>query len=98
MKTKEIHISASGQIDDVLTLETTHTRLHELSQNLETCPPRGPALAIVENKEYGQNVLDMQILSRGCKDDYQKLLKMLDKLKISDGSHHRWQTFNLELH
>lgn len=98
MKTKEIHISASGQTDEVGTLEATYTRLHELSQCLETCSRRDTTLEIVEgNTEYANNILAIKELSRSCQDDCQKLLKIFEKLKTSSDSHHRWQTFRVAL-
>lgn len=98
-KTKEIHVSASGQTDEVATLETTYTRLHELSQCLETCSRRDPNLEIVggHTEYYMKIVLAIRDLSRSCEGDCQKLLKIVEKLKTSGDSHRRWQTFRLAL-
>lgn len=97
-KTKEIHVSASGRADDVATLETTYTRLHELSQCLETCSRPDPTLTgFVGNSQDAKNILAIKDLSRSCESDCQKLLKIVEKLQTSDDSHHRWQTFRVAL-
>lgn len=98
IKTKEVYDSSTGQIDEVLTLETTYTRLHELSQSLEACSRRDPTLQNVEgNTDYVKNFLAIKDLSRNCECDCQKLLKIVDKLKTSGDSRHRWQTFRVAL-
>lgn len=97
-KTKAVHDSSSGQTDEVVTLEATYTRLQELSQNLETCSRPDPTLEIVEgNTDYVKNVLAIKDLSRNCEGDCQRLLKIVDKLKTSGDSHHRWQSFRVAL-
>lgn len=97
-KTKAVHDSSSGQTDEAATLETTYTRLHELSRNLEACSRRDPTLEIVEgNTDYVKNVLAIKDLSRSCDGDCQKLLKIVDKLKAGDNTHHRWQSFRVAL-
>lgn len=97
-KTKEIHASSSGQTDETVTLETTYTRLHELSEKLETCSRPDPMLEIVEgDTDYVQNVLAIKDLSHSCEADCQKLLKVVEKLKPNGDSHRRWQTFRAAL-
>lgn len=98
MKTKETHVSASGQTDELLTLETTYTKLYEMSRTLETCSRRDSALEIVEaNTDYAKNFLAIKDLARNCEGDCQRLLKIVEKLKTSDDSCHRWQALRVAL-
>lgn len=98
MKTKAVHDSSSGQTEEAATLETTYTRLHELSTVLETCSRHDPKLQILEgNTDYVKNVLAIKDLSRNCEDDCQRLLKIVDKLKTNGDLHHRRNTLAVAL-
>lgn len=97
-KTKEIHASASGQTNEIATLETTYSNLQKLRSRLETSSRRDPKLEVVEDKtNFVRHVFAINDLSCACEGDCKRLLEIVGKLKTGAESRHRWQTFRVAL-
>jgi hypothetical protein len=97
-KSKEIYTSAKGCTDKVLTLETIYTQLRDLGSSLESSSQKDPKLEAVEGtSDFVKHVFAINDLSRLCKKDCDRLLEVLRKLQVGDGSKNRWQSFRLAL-
>jgi hypothetical protein len=74
---REIHHSTSGTSVVTQGLEAIHSTLSQISNDLR---PPGPS-------RYGK---ELDLLVKNCKDDCDRLLKLVDQLKVEGGEKKRW--------
>jgi hypothetical protein len=97
-KSEEIYASAKGCTSKVLTLETVYLQLRDLSSSLELSSQKDPKLVAVQGtSDFTKHVFAINDLSRSCKEDCDRLLEVLRKLRGGDGSKSRWHSFTLAL-
>lgn len=86
--TVEIHDSIRGLSSEVSSLEEVYTALREFSSELETSNQKSQDVP----SEIRVQMTSMNSLSRSCKEDCDKLLKIVGKL-TSGGPRRRWKSF-----
>jgi hypothetical protein len=97
-KSNEIYASARGATSKILTLESVYVRLKNLIPSLELPPEKKSALLAARgSSRFVDNVLEIHSLSQQCRKDCERLLVVLDKLQVGNGSKNRWQSFKLAL-
>jgi hypothetical protein len=97
-KSNEIYNSTKGCTGKVLTLETVYAQLRDLSSSLESSSQKDARLEAVEGtSDFVKHVFAINDLSWSCKKDCDRLLEVLRKLQVGDGSKNRWQSFTLAL-
>ena len=97
-KSNEIYNSAKGCSSKVFTLETIYEQLQNLSSSLELSSRKDSNLLLVERtSDFVKHVFAINELSRSCKEDCDRLLKVLCELQGGGGSKNRWRCFKLTL-
>lgn len=96
-KTREIHESASGQSENVATVEEIYTCLLRFSSQLQASSAEGPKLDLTESHGVARHVFAINELCRSCEKDCQKLLVMARQLQGKGGAGHRLQSFRAAL-
>lgn len=86
--TVEIHGSIRGRSSEVSSLEEAYTALSEFSSELETSNQKSQGVP----SEIRVQITSLNRLSTSCKEDCDKLLKIIGKL-TSGGSGRRWKSF-----
>lgn len=86
--TVEIHDSIKGLSSEVSSLEEVYTALREFSSELETSNQKNQGLP----SEIRVQMTSLNRLSTSCREDCDKLLKIVGKL-TSGGSRRRWKSF-----
>jgi dsDNA-binding SOS-regulon protein len=77
---REIHHSASGTTLATQDMEAIHSVLSQFSKDLRDSPPT-PSI-------YGK---EMEVLTKRCSDDCDRMLKLADQLKVESGEKKRWR-------
>lgn len=103
----EIHGSAKGAAEHVLSMETIYGQLSGLASALaaasasEYLPPVNNKAVPPSGEESNKSTTTaaIQVLSHQCRDDCHQLLSIVAKLKSQDatGSRRRWDSFRLAL-
>ncbi|KAH8723591.1 hypothetical protein GQ44DRAFT_310528 [Phaeosphaeriaceae sp. PMI808] len=97
-KSNEIYTSAKGCSSKVFTLEPIYEQLQNLSLSLELSSRKDSNLMLVEGiSGVVKHVFAINELSRSCKEDCDRLLGVLRKLRGGGGSKNRWESFKLAL-
>jgi hypothetical protein len=97
-KAKEVHASAKGCTEKILTLQTVYAQLQDLSSSLEASSRRDPKLELVEGTSaFVTHIFAINDLARLCKEDCDRLLWATRKLQGNEGSKNRWQSFRIAL-
>lgn len=86
--TVEIHGSIKGLSSEVSSLEEVYTALSEFSSQLETSNQNSQGVTT----EFRAQIISLNRLSTSCKEDCDKLLKIVDNL-TSGGPRRRWKSF-----
>ncbi|MCJ1334366.1 hypothetical protein MMC10_011075, partial [Thelotrema lepadinum] len=92
--TKKLYNSPSGTSGDSQHLEDVHKRLLEFSVQLQ-----GPAVPTTGSANGLLNASDLRRTAETCKQDCQKLLDTVDKLRVKSGTKRKWwQSFAKAMH
>src|SRR5207247_481127 len=80
------------------TIETVYTQLRELSLRLELSSQRDPKLELLQGPpDFVNHVFAINDLARLCKDDCDRLIVIVERLKMGGGAKNRWRSFSLAL-
>jgi len=90
----EIHGSMSGCSEGVLALDAVYGQLGDLSAGLDATSNSGVHFSA---RELAKSVATIKNLSRSCKEDCDKLLGIVQKLKTNSGSKSMWKSFRVAL-
>lgn len=94
----EIYTSGKVCSSKVSTLETIYEQLQNLSSSLELSSRKDSTLMLVEGtSDFVKHVFAINELSRACKEDCDRLLEVIRKLRGVEGTRNRWQSFKLAL-
>ena len=97
-KSSEIYSSAKGGGDHILALETVYEHLPDLGLGLEASSRRDPKLDSLDEKpDIVKRIFAINDLSRSCKEDCDKLSKVVSTLRGGDRVKSRWQSFRVAL-
>ena len=88
---KELHKSASGSTDRILTLEATYDKLKRLSNELKSSP------RAFQPQEVAKHVDAINGISCSCKVDCDSRLEVVRKLKGEEHRRSRWRSFKIAL-
>jgi hypothetical protein len=95
--TVEIRRSSVGCTEDVLTLDTLYGQLHDFNSQLATNHDKAGGYLNSRGSESSRNYASFRTVSLLCKSDCEKLLQVVDKLKVRDDSRGRWRSFRTAL-
>lgn len=94
----KIHGSETGSSPNNLRLEQVCEALGRLSDRLGSAAPSpGPTLSPLLQSAPEEDSTALRELSQGCKKDCEKLLAILEKLKVKNGSNLLWNSVKAAL-
>jgi hypothetical protein len=95
----EVRGSSAGCTAHVLTLETLYGQLNDFNVELTSSHDNANSYLNRQGSESEsvKYVTSFRTLSLLCKSDCARLLRVVDKLKMQDGSRGRWQSFRIAL-
>ncbi|KAI1775489.1 hypothetical protein F4818DRAFT_51040 [Hypoxylon cercidicola] len=96
-KSSEIHHSATGNSDEVTSLQTIYRHLQSFSAKFSS-----PESVFIHRATSGGNsdngtILALKDIFQSSKEDCDRILKVIEKLKVKDGPGHRWRSFRAAL-
>ncbi|KAJ5360510.1 hypothetical protein N7517_009701 [Penicillium concentricum] len=93
----EVRRSSSGCTDDILTLDTLYGQLNDFNSELLSGRDNASSYLNGPGSKSNKNSTSLRTLSLLCQSDCEKLLLVVRKLKVQDGSRGRWQSFRTAL-
>lgn len=93
----EVRRSSSGCTADILTLDTLYGQLNDFNAELLSGRDNASSYLNGPGSKSDKNATSFRTLSLLCQSDCEKLLLVVRKLQVQDGSRGRWQSFRTAL-